>query len=68
MCFLEVESSMAIINEILTLNELAEYLRIPRSTAYKLAQQGKIPCQKVGRHWRFRKAVIDQWLGDRKTK
>jgi len=33
MCFLEVELSMAITNEILTLNELAKYLRIPRSTA-----------------------------------
>jgi len=53
---------MAITNEILTLNELAKYLRIPRSTAYKLAQQGKIPCQKVGRHWRFRKESVDKWL------
>ncbi|MCO6439353.1 MAG: helix-turn-helix domain-containing protein [Phycisphaerae bacterium] len=47
---------------ILTLNELAEYLRLARSTAYKLAQEGKIPGQKVGRHWRFRKDAIDRWL------
>lgn len=50
--------------DVLTLNEVAEYLRIPRSTAYKLAQEGKIPGQKVGRHWRFRRAVIENWLGD----
>ena len=49
---------------VLTLNEVAEYLRIPRSTAYKLAQEGKIPGQKVGRHWRFRRVVVERWLGD----
>jgi len=47
---------------VLTINELAEYLRIPKSTLYKLAQEGKIPAQKVGRHWRFRKEAIDRWL------
>jgi excisionase family DNA binding protein len=50
--------------DVLTLNEVAEYLRIPRSTAYKLAQEGKIPGQKVGRHWRFRRTVVEQWLGE----
>lgn len=50
--------------DVLTLNEVAEYLRIPRSTAYKLAQEGKIPGQKVGRHWRFRRTVVEKWLGD----
>ncbi len=53
---------MAKANEILTIIELAGYLRIPRATAYKLAQQGRIPCQKVGRHWRFRKEAVDRWL------
>ena len=47
---------------ILTLNELAAYLRLARSTTYKLAQEGKIPGHKVGRHWRFRKDAIDRWL------
>ena len=47
---------------VLTIDELAEYLRIPKSTLYKLAQEGKIPAQKVGRHWRFRKEAIDRWL------
>lgn len=47
---------------VLTIDELAEYLRIPKSTLYKLAQDGKIPAQKVGRHWRFRKTAIDRWL------
>jgi excisionase family DNA binding protein len=47
----------------MTIAEVAEYLRIPRGSVYKLAQRGRIPCQKVGRHWRFRREAIDQWLG-----
>jgi excisionase family DNA binding protein len=47
---------------VMTVDDLAAYLRIPRSSAYKLAQRGKVPCQKVGRHWRFSRAAIDRWL------
>lgn len=50
------------IEEILTLNELSKYLKIPKSTVYKLCQEGRIPGQKVGRHWRFRRLTIDKWL------
>ena len=50
------------IPEIMTIGETAEYLRISQSSLYKLAQDGRIPCQKVGRHWRFRKEAIDRWL------
>ena len=53
--------------DVLTIDELAEYLRISRSTLYKLAQEGRVPCQKVGRHWRFRKQAIDRWLGTAAT-
>ncbi len=53
---------MVLREEIFTLDELAQYLKIPKSTIYKLCQEGKIPGQKVGRHWRFRKEVIDRWL------
>ncbi len=48
--------------QVLTIDELSTYLKIPKSTVYKLAQEGKVPCQKVGRHWRFRKEAIDRWL------
>ncbi|MFA5439479.1 helix-turn-helix domain-containing protein [Dehalococcoides sp.] len=50
---------------ILTVDELSDYLKIPRSTIYKLVREGKIPSQKIGRHWRFRKETIDLWLGER---
>lgn len=49
---------------VLTIDELAEYLKISKSTFYKLVQEGKIPGQKVGRHWRFHRGVIDRWLED----
>jgi len=49
---------------VLTIAELSKYLKISRSTLYKLAQEGKLPSQKVGRHWRFHKTAIDRWLGD----
>jgi len=53
---------------VMTIEEASRYLRIPLSTLYKLAQDGKVPCQKVGRHWRFRKETIDQWLDSRVVK
>jgi excisionase family DNA binding protein len=48
--------------DIMTIGETANYLRISLSSLYKLAQDGRIPCQKVGRHWRFRRETIDRWL------
>lgn len=49
---------------VLTVDEAAEYLRIPKSTLYKLAQEGKVPCQKVGKHWRFSKDALHEWLAN----
>ena len=48
--------------DILTLEELHGYLKIPRPTLYSLAQEGRIPAAKVGKHWRFRRSEIDTWL------
>ena len=53
-------------SDILTLNELHTYLKIPKSTLYLLAQSGRIPAAKVGKHWRFRKGAIDAWLDAQK--
>lgn len=49
---------------VFAIDELVIYLKLPKSTIYKLAQEGEIPGHKVGRHWRFHKNVIDRWLGD----
>ena len=48
--------------DILTLEELHSYLKIPKPTLYALAQHGRIPAAKVGKHWRFRRPDIDEWL------
>ncbi len=53
---------------VLTITELSKYLKISRSTLYKLAQEGKLPAQKVGRHWRFHRETIDKWLAKRPAK
>lgn len=47
---------------VLTVEELSVYLKIPKSTLYKLVREGKIPSQKVGRHLRFHRESIDEWL------
>jgi len=46
----------------MTIDDLAAYLQVSKSSLYKLSQEGKVPGQKVGRHWRFRKEAIDRWL------
>jgi excisionase family DNA binding protein len=50
------------ISDILTVEEAAELLKIPRSSVYKLAQEGKIPAKKVGRHWRFHRPTLMRWI------
>ena len=53
---------------VMTIGDLARYLKLSTSTLYKLCAEGKVPGQKVGRHWRFHKDVIDHWLGKRAGK
>lgn len=49
-------------SNVMTIDELADYLKIAKSSLYKLAQDGKLPAQKVGKHWRFSREAIDKWL------
>mgnify|MGYP006209049419 CR=1 FL=1 len=51
-------------SEVMTLEELAVYLKIPKSTLYKLMQEGRVPGQKIGKQWRFAKQAIDSWLAE----
>jgi excisionase family DNA binding protein len=55
------------LGDVLTIEELSAYLKIPKSTLYKLVREGKIPSQKIGRHWRFRKRAIDHWLEETRS-
>ena len=56
---------MADNQDILTVKELCELLRIHSSTLYKLLRQGKIPSFRIGKEWRFRKDVITRWLSEK---
>ena len=49
-------------SDILTIKEVAEYLKLNEKTTYRLVSEGKIPGFKVGGAWRFRKAEIDRWI------
>ena len=49
-------------NEILTIDEVAAYLKAGKRTVYRLASSGKIPAFKLGGTWRFRRAELDQWI------
>jgi len=48
--------------EIMTVNEVAAYLKISEVTTYKLVQQGKIPAFKIGRHWRVKRIDLDEFI------
>jgi len=54
-------------DQVMTLEELSHYLKLPKSTVYKLVQEGRIPGQKLGKQWRFGKQAIDQWLNTQQT-
>lgn len=49
-------------DEVLTIREVAEYLKVNEKTVYGLAQQSRIPAFKVGGQWRFRRADLDSWI------
>lgn len=52
-------------SEILTIEEVAQLLRVSERTVYDWAQKGEIPGGKIGTSWRFKKDVIEQWISKR---
>jgi excisionase family DNA binding protein len=55
-------------DDIMTVKELAEYLKIAEKTAYRFSSEGKVPSFKVGSAWRFRKSEIDRWISEQEQK
>ena len=47
---------------IMTVHDIAEYLRLSEAKVYKLAKEGHLPALRVGKSWRFRKDLIDEWI------
>jgi len=52
-------------HDIMTIEEVAEYLRVSERTVYDWAQKGEIPCGKLGTSWRFKRAEIERWVDER---
>ena len=52
-------------DDILTIEEVAKYLRVSERTVYDWAQKGEIPSGKIGAVWRFKKSEIEKWVNDR---
>ncbi len=48
--------------KVMNADEVSRWLRIPKSTLYKLCSEGRIPCAKIGKHWRFDRTVIETWF------
>ena len=50
---------------LMTLQEVADYLRVTRSTIHRLLKRNQIPAFRIGRHWRFNTEEIETWCSSR---
>ncbi|MBI3241788.1 MAG: helix-turn-helix domain-containing protein [Chloroflexi bacterium] len=50
---------------LMTVRDVAKYLKVSPATVYKLVKEEKIPCHHIGRLWRFKRVEIDEWLVER---
>ena len=58
----QISKEIKMNDQVLTLRELARYLKVDEKTIYRLVQEGKIPSFKVRGQWRFKKGFIDNWI------
>lgn len=52
--------------KLLTLYEVADYLRLNKFTVYRMVDRGKLPAIKVANQWRFKEKDLDKWLEENK--
>lgn len=55
------------VDDVLNADEASTWLKIPKSTLYKLCTDSDIPSAKVGRHWRFHRQTLEAWLQAKTT-
>ena len=53
-----------LMTRLMTIDEIANYMRVSRFTVYRLAKCSSIPATKIGRQWRFQKEEIDRWMSE----
>lgn len=54
-------------DEIMTIQEVALYLKLNEKTTYRLASEGKLPGFKVGGSWRFKRVDLEKWIEEQKA-
>jgi excisionase family DNA binding protein len=59
---INIKGVVFMVSPVMTVEELADYLKMKVVTIYKHAQEGKLPGFKVGSKWRFKKDTIDEWI------
>ena len=47
---------------IMTVHDVAEYLRLSEAKVYKMANEGRVPALRMGKTWRFKKELIEEWI------
>jgi excisionase family DNA binding protein len=47
---------------IMTVKDVAEYLRFSEAKVYKMARAGEVPAARIGKEWRFRRDLLDEWI------
>ncbi len=54
-------------SDLLTIEELARYLKVSPWTVYRFVKSSRLPCYRLGHQWRFRKSLVDAWLEGKRT-
>jgi len=49
-------------SQVMDISEASNWLKIPKSTLYKLCSEGKLPVTKIGKHWRFHRETLEKWF------
>ena len=52
-------------DDILTIKELSDYLKVSEKTIYRMVSRAEIPAFKMGTNWRFQKSAIEKWMHDK---
>ena len=47
---------------IMTVHDVAEYLRLSEAKVYKMANEGHLPALRMGKAWRFKRELVDEWI------
>jgi excisionase family DNA binding protein len=58
-------AEVAAMNEVLTVEEVADLLKVHRTTVYRMLKSGELPAFKIGSDWRFNRVRIEEWLKSR---